>query len=331
MSSVRALDSSRIENVAQPVAPLAPAPAPARAPKRLHCPFPAALHPEVNAIQAHAVAWAVAFGLVDGERAALRLDASKVGWLAARANPTAPRQLVEIAADWTTFFCLLDDRIERLPSSEAVASYLDEVLAALTGAGTPRYGDSIQGAARDLHHRLRLVADKAWMARFAAKNRELFDAFQFEACVRASGGMSEVRTYVPMREVTVGIWVELELSTLAADLELSVVERAATEDMARMACNLVGWANDIFTYEKELAAGDPNNLVLVLAKSRRSDLPTALARAIRMHDREANELALRIAQVELSDSVAVRSYAAILGGWVRGHLDWARETGRYDG
>ncbi len=102
-------------------------------------------------------------------------------------------------------------------------------------------------------------------------------------------------------------------------------------DMTRMTCNLVGWANDIFTYEKEIVAGDPNNLVLVMARSLRLDVPSALARAIRRHDREANELALRIAEVELSGSEPMRGLAAILGHWVRGHLDWARETGRYDG
>ncbi len=172
--------------------------------RKLHCPFSAALHPEVLAIQAHAVGWAVALGLVHGERAALHLDASKVGWLAARANPSGRRELVEIAADWTTFFCLLDDRIERLASPDIVDSYLEEVLESLTGAGHPS-GDSIQGAARELHRRLALVADKPWLAHFAQRNRELFEAFRLEARVRAGGGTLSVESYVPMREVTVGV------------------------------------------------------------------------------------------------------------------------------
>ena len=45
--------------------------------------------------------------------------ASKIGRLAARANPQGRRDLVEIAADWTTLFCLLDDRIEGLDPGAA--------------------------------------------------------------------------------------------------------------------------------------------------------------------------------------------------------------------
>jgi len=298
--------------------------------KRLHCPFTPGLHAEVEAIQAHAVGWAVALGLVVGEHAAVRLDASRVGWLVSRANPEARRELVEIAADWTTFFCLLDDKIERLPAPSAVGAYLDEIYAALTGGPCTR-GDSLSGAAHDLSRRLHQIADKPWRTHFAARNRQLFEAFVLEAEVRAAGGFSELRDYLPMREVTVGIWVELALSELALGIELTTRERAETHQISRLACNLIGWANDIFTFEKERAAGDPNNLVLVLAKSLGGDLRSALGRAIQMHDREANELALHLAQIRLTGSDAAQRYAATLGYWVRGHLDWARETGRYDG
>lgn len=301
-----------------------------RSNKSLHCPFGGGLHAEVEAIQAHAVAWAVALGLVDGERAAHRFDASKVGWLVARANPDAPRELVELAADWTTFFCLLDDRIERLPSMEVVAAYLDEALGALTGARALP-GDSLQHAACDLHRRLRLVADRSWMLRFAEKNRELFEAFKVEARARAAGGMGSVEAYLPLREVTVGIRVELELSELATGIALTAEEREETAAMSRMACNLIGWANDVFTFEKELSAGDPNNLVLMFARSNRGDLDAALARAVRMHDREANELALHIARHHQAGSAATSRFARVIGHWVRGHLDWAHETGRYAG
>lgn len=298
--------------------------------QELYCPFPSAIHPEVAEIQAHTMAWAIALGLAHGERAASRLDFAKIGWLAARANPRAPRALVELVADWTTLFCLLDDHIERFAEAQAVGSYLDEVLAALTIVDA-RPGDSIQCAARDLQRRLKVLADRHWHARFASKLRELFDAFELEAHRRRSGGTADVRAYLAMREVTVGVWVELELSELALGVELTREERASTRMIGRIACNLVGWANDIHTYEKELEAGDPNNLVLVLSHATRIDLRSALARVSRMHDREANELAQRITQIELAGTDGERHFAAIVGHWVRGHLDWARETGRYAG
>lgn len=155
--------------------------------------------------------------------------------------------------------------------------------------------------------------------------------FVVESETRARGGVADIPTYLAMREVTVGVGVELVLSELAAGLVLTGPERDAMADLARMTKNLVGWENDLSTYRKERAAGDPNNLVLVLAAHERLDLAAAAARVVRMHDREASSLALRVAQVERQGSPGARRYAAILGAWVSGHLAWARETGRYDG
>ena len=55
-----------------------------------------------------------------GRCAALdRLHRSRIAWLAARAYPRGEARLLQIAADWTTLFCLLDDHIERLPGAAA--------------------------------------------------------------------------------------------------------------------------------------------------------------------------------------------------------------------
>lgn len=308
---------------------LADARAPSSAKRPLHCPFEGGIHPDVERIQAHAVAWAIEQGLVSNEREAARLGASKVGWLVARANPTGERSAVELAADWTTFFCLLDDRIERLPGRDTIGPYLARVLAALRGAVAGE--DAFLVAAGDIGRRFRGRASAGLWAAFEVANEELFAMFVVEAETRARGGASDVPAYLAMREVTVGVGVELILSELAAGLVLAPAERDAMADMARMTKNLVGWENDLSTYRKERVAGDPNNLVLVLAAHQRLDLTAAAARVARMHDREANALALRVAQLEREGSAGARSYAAILGAWVSGHLAWARETGRYDG
>lgn len=302
--------------------------APTPAKRRLHCPFEGAIHADVEGIQLHAVTWAVEQGLVRDAREAARLSASKVGWLVARANPSGDREAVELAADWTTFFCLLDDRIERLPGRDTIAPYLERALAALSGGSTRE--DAFLVAAGDIGRRFRARASVPLWEAFERENAKLFAMFVVEAEARACGGAPDVASYLAMREVTVGVGVELILSELAAGLSLTKAEREAMADMARMAKNLVGWENDLFTHLKERVAGDPNNLVLLLAAHQRLDLAAAAARVARMHDRDANALALRVAEVERGGSAGARRYAAILGAWVSGHLAWARETGRYD-
>ena len=99
-------------------------------------PFAPALHPEVEQVQACSVVWAQGLVLVSPGVALDRLHRSRIAWLAARAYPRGEARLLQIAADWTTLFCLLDDAIERLPGAAAVADELAVLAANLEpGAG----------------------------------------------------------------------------------------------------------------------------------------------------------------------------------------------------
>jgi 5-epi-alpha-selinene synthase len=298
---------------------------------RLYCPFEAGVHPEVAAVQTQSVAWAEEVGLVSGERARARLDASKIGWLVSRAHPHGARGPLQLAADWTTLFCLLDDHIERIEAPAAVAAYLAELFATLRGA--PVWGrDPMQRAMADVRRRLAALATPVATMRVEKRVRELFDAFALEAEVRATREIPGHALYLPMREVTVGIHVELALGELVDGIELpeTARTRGAIPDLARRASNLVGWANDIYTFEKELRAGEVCNLVAVIARTRSVGIEEAVSRAAAMHDDEARIFdALSGDEATSSRSEGCRRYAALARRWVRGHLDWARETGRY--
>lgn len=293
----------------------------------LHCPFPGGVHAEVGAINLATVAWAREVGLVDG-RGASKLAASKIGSLVARAYPRGEREPLQLAADWTTLFCVLDDAIERLSSPSDVARTLAEVHAVLCRGARPRAASALEIAADDVGVRFARLASPAQRARFGARVSELFTAFAVESDVRASGRPAAMSAYLPMREVTVGLYVEMEIGEIVDGIELSADARAAAEraGLLRSTCNLVGWANDVHTYEKEVHEGEPNNLVAVMI-AEGMDLGSAVARAVAMHDAEARSFAARTG--ELGGDPALQRYAATLRAWVRGHLDWARETGRY--
>jgi hypothetical protein len=298
----------------------------ARAPE-LYCPFAGGVHPDAGALDEATVAWARAVGLVDA-RSASKLSSSKIGSLVARAYPRGAREPLQLAADWTTLFCLLDDGIERLASPSAVTRVLAEVHAALCLGARSDGASPLERAAADVGARFARLASPAQRERFAARVSELFTAFAVESDVRAGGLPAPMAVYLPMREVTVGLYVEMEIGEIVDGIALSAGARAAAEraGLLRSTSNLVGWANDVHTYEKELGEGEPNNLVAVMM-AEGMDLGGALDRAVAMHDAEARSFAARAADV--GGDPELRRYAATLRAWVRGHLDWARETGRY--
>lgn len=112
-------------------------------------------------------------------------------------------------------------------------------------------------------------------------------------------------------------------SSLAPDAR----DAARRAGLLRSASNLIGWANDVHTYEKEIREGEVNNLVAVLAEAEGIDLHAAVTRAIAMHDAEMRSFVARSAELVARPGLA--GYVLMLRRWVRGHLDWALETGRY--
>lgn len=296
--------------------------------RELFCPFVPAVHAEVDAVNTATVNWASAIGLVDA-RTAPRLSASRVGSLVSRAYPEDAREPLQLAADWTTFFCLLDDVIERLESPRAVAQALADVRCVLCDHGAAIAGRPLERAAADLADRLDRHASPEQRAHFDASVAQLFAAFTLEAEVRAGATPLPIEAYLPLREVTVGIYVEAALGEIIGDIALPSGARDAVEraGLLRSASNLIGWANDVHTYEKELREGEVNNLVAVLAEAEGLDLRGAVARAIAMHDAEMRAFEARSA--ELVARPGLTRYVLMLRRWVRGHLDWALETGRY--
>lgn len=295
----------------------------------LHCPFEPAIHPEFHALQTASVAWAEARGLCTGDTAKHRLGASKIACLVARAHPSAPRDRVQIAADWTTLFCLLDDHIERLESADAVDRALTRVLLSPEDAAAAT-SDPFCRAITDLRARLRAIASPSAMARVEAAWAELADAFRREAALRTTRQIPALMVYLRMREVTVGIPVELAIGEIVEgiDLDASQRERGPLRALARAASNLVGWSNDVYTFEKELREGETCNLVAVVAQARGTGIHESVLLAAAMHDAEARRFAAALDDLEWLDDAAL-GYARLLRCWVRGHLDWAHETGRY--
>ncbi|MFO0588224.1 MAG: hypothetical protein U0441_11820 [Polyangiaceae bacterium] len=295
----------------------------------LFCPFEPGIHADVDAIQTASERFAERHGLVSGERAARKLHASKIATLVCRAHPNGRADALRIAADWTTLFCLLDDHIERLESPIAAREYLFELLA--VARGVARFTkDPARSAMAELRERLIEIASPAAFSRVEDRIAELFHMFCREAVVRASGEIPSLTAYVPMREVTVGIPVLLAIGEIVDDATLPDAARSLgpVQAAARMACNLVGWSNDVYTFEKELRDREPCNLVAVVARARRLPLHEAVAFAAAMHDAEARRLAALLDELALLGEEVAR-YADMLRSWVRGHLDWGRETGRY--
>jgi Terpene synthase family 2, C-terminal metal binding len=300
----------------------------------LLCPFPSGLNPYASEVEQETLAWAARLRLAAPGDELQRLGKAKIAWLPARVFHRASREVLQLAADWTTLFCVLDEQTElETQSLFGLSELLNGSLHAFRRAAARAADPPIVHALVDLQRRMQTMARASWVARFAASIEELFAGYLWETINRQRRIRPSVEAYCAMREMTIGLQPQFLFGDLGESSDrLSELRQAPTlRRLEAAASNCVGWANDLFTYEKEHEVGEFHNLVLMLARSEAIPLPAAARRVAALHDQEVRVFLALSAQRESfgEDEPQVRLHVEMLASWMRGHLDWAKETGRY--
>ncbi len=304
----------------------------------LYCPFPPALSMHAEAVHEATVDWARRFELAEEGSTVRQIRASKLGLLAGRFHPEAPREELRLVSDWYLWMFVRDDRCDETELGEnprLLASKDSRFMDILEGA-EPRSGEDPLG--RALHDLRRRVVSKApsslWVRRFVRTVRAHFDSSLWETANRAEGLTPDLATYVRMRPVTGGMHVDAGLIEMTKKIFLAsdVLEHPAVRSLTTASNNVVCWANDLFSLEKELKSGDVHNLVVVLREARGLSLQEAVERATELHDAEIRgflQAESRLPSFGPIVDVNLARYVASLRARMRGNLDWSLESGRY--
>lgn len=301
----------------------------------LYCPFASAINPKADTVQCESVAWAQRMGLVSSSRQIGRLEKSKIGYLVSRALPRGEQHALQIAADWTTVFCLLDDRIEEIGDSDRVAELSARWLVAFQTGRISSFTDSdpIERSLVDLCQRMTAASSPEWVEGFSECLSDILSGMIWESVNRHHDLHLDESAYRALREITVGLYPQFLLGILAEGLYLprEILQHPVIRRLMTASSLAVGWANDIFTCEKELEAGERHNIVFVIMREDGLQFSQALHWASSMHDAEVHAfetLAQDLPSFGVYQGQVLR-FVAILADWIRGHLDWAVETGRY--
>jgi hypothetical protein len=291
------------------------------------------VHPDASSVHEGSIRWARELGMLPTEQQVRTAHKAKAGWLVARAFPTAIPQGLQLVADWTVLFCVLDDHTEKLGSADEVAAYLQRLLGVLRADTAGSCDDPFAAGMRDLGQRLRAMASPSHVTRFVDRMAELFAGNVAEARNREHAQIPGLASYLALREVTIGLQVMFSLAEVLEQFTLPerVRDHPALQRLAARTSRIVGWANDLFTYEKEIIGGQIHNLVLVLMTERGLPIAEAMAAAVALHDDEVRGFLREVEQLPsfgIADP-AVQRLVEMLRCWIRGHLDWAHETGRY--
>jgi len=137
-----------------------------------------------------------------------------------------------------------------------------------------------------------------------------------------------------MRLFTSAVYPCLTLIELTEGLRLpaEVHGHPDVQRLAEITNNVISWANDIVSLEKELRQGDVHNLVLILSQEHKLSLQAAADRVAALHDGEIRAfiaLAQRLPSFAPAVDIDLQRYVAGMRFWMRANLDWSLATTRY--
>lgn len=303
----------------------------------IYCPFPSRISPYVEPVQEHSLAWVQRWHLIQKESALRRFASARFAWLAARAHADAELEDLALICDWHVWLFLFDDQFDdgalgRQP--ERMQTILEELLTIVKHSPISPPEKPIAQALNDFWSRAITRTSLAWQERFAQHIAAYFAAYDWEARNRVQGAIPAIDAYIEHRRNSGSLPTAFDLIDIAQRVTLpsEMYNSHELQTLRRTASNVVCWVNDLFSFQKEMARGEVNNLVLVVQHANQSSLQEAAECVNTMITKEV-QLFLDTEQRLPTFSPALdqdrQKYVRDLCGWMRGNLDWSRETPRY--
>jgi 5-epi-alpha-selinene synthase len=303
-----------------------------------YCPFPVQINENVEIVHQHTLQWAVDTGLVSqGDKRYQRLEKARFAWLTSLTQPYSQLEDLQLAADWHTWLFAHDDVVDATAvgrDPEQVVAIHARFIQVLQGDEPGQFDSRVAHALADIRRRITNRTDPIWAERFAGSVEQYFQANDWEAANRYENITPDLATYIKMRQYTGAVFTCFNIIYLSLDLapRARFLQHIYVQQLANMANHHICWVNDIRGLQKEIRENNMNNLVLVLQKRHNLTLTEAVKRAISYCDREVEafiKLEKRLPKFDAVEQDQLAAYLNALRAWMRGHVQWYTETGRY--
>lgn len=290
----------------------------------------------------HAIAWAKDHGLLRTENAERRLAKTRPGTLAAHCYPSADLSELYLLGDWMTWLFILDDHNDEGSYGWDPES-LEQALITVLFPGSSGFGNTgnpFGTALDDMVKRASAHMSPEWRYRFLHHVLDYFRAYVWQAAHRNEGRVPDPDTFPQLRREAGAILPSLDLIEFVESTTLppSLYYSRTYQRLITTAANVVCWTNDLMTYEKEIARGDHQNLVSVVSEAENLPLEQAVVTVRTRTGREIErflgaeaELPQLFGALDASPELQAMTLRCVdmLRAWMRGHVDWGKETARY--
>jgi hypothetical protein len=305
-------------------------------------PFPLRSNPHTEFVESETRSWARRCGLVPSPEAAARFDAAWYGHLAGYIHPDAAPEQLSHYAHWLSWEFLADDQYGegdyRTPEAwQDATAHLWAVFA--TGEAASE-GSPIAHALADILGHVYSFTSMDWRSRFISHNKETFRAVTAENSRRDTRTFAPIEEYVRNRRAASSVLPCLALDEfmVGGEIPTKIIESDAYQELTQACIDVVAWSNDLYSWQKEEAAGEVDNFVLVLEKAEHLNRQHAVEALAARILRRAEEFVatqriltglLEKFELDTKTRRVVDRLLAAMRNWMSGTLAWSSESGRY--
>ena len=284
-------------------------------------------------------AWVSSSGIIRCEQMQKRYDQMDVARLAGLCYPDAPLDRLIFIAKFFTWVFLEDDvydngEIVHDPRQveETFALYAEVLSGRIDGS---RHGVMTTELGR-MRAELAAVMPRPWMTRFCASMEDFwFRGVLCESELRQAKRVPLLDDYMKMRVYSIGVVPVMQLVEFASGFALpnNLVFERKLQELSWLTARIIGYTNDIFSFEKERLVDDPHNYLYVLTHNKKLNLSQAMDQLIRDHETDLAALQTVIASLPafgVDVAAQVKQYIEGHCVWIRGVFDWQRSSKRYE-
>lgn len=304
-------------------------------------PLPLRLHPAWQAGARRNLAWLTERRLLS-PRSARLYDLFQSERLVGYVFPYATDRGLDLANRIVSVCTLLDDQFDGPVGRDPAAArrVSESFITLLYDPGAAARDGPLHRAFAEVWRDSCAGRSAFWRARAADSWHRYLCSLVHEAGNRSRAGVLPLECYLEQRLVTGAMQQFTDACEVAGEFEVPPMafHLPHLRRLRALTADFVSLANDLASLEKELAAGETDNLVVVMREEQGCSLEEALERAYRFvaetvtrFVRLREELPRVCAEQDLAaeEREAAVRYADALAYWISGYERWQRETGRY--
>ncbi|GBE81078.1 terpenoid synthase [Sparassis latifolia] len=300
-------------------------------------PWPREINPYYDEVMAESSEWFRSFHAFS-EKAQRAFDLCDFSRLASLAYPALTREQLRTGCDLMNVFFVFDEYTDNEPV-DVVKQIAEISMDALRNPHKARpAGENVVGEiTRQYWERGILTATPTAQRRFIGTWERFTASVIRQAEDRSQNHIRTIPEYLALRRYTIGGEPSYAMLELGLNIPDEAFYHPTMVELTWVVTDMIIVGNDIFSYNKEQAAGDDMHNIVTIAMN---DLQTDIYGAMEWIDGFHRELVERFFDLwaklqELSwgpeVDQEVPEYARGLAGWVRANDCWSFESGRYFG